>query len=65
MHPRARIVIPLILVAALIGGGYWWFQQSAQARNGALTGSGTIEAEEVLVTAEIAGRVQRLFADEG
>lgn len=65
MHPRARIIIPLLLIAALIGGGYWWFQQSAQARNGALAGSGTIEAEEVLVTAEIAGRVQRLFADEG
>ncbi|MFQ3630229.1 efflux RND transporter periplasmic adaptor subunit [Roseiflexus sp.] len=65
MHPRIRIVVPLLLLAALIGGGYWWFQQSAQARNGALTGSGTIEAEEVLVTAEIAGRVRRLFADEG
>ncbi len=65
MHPRVRIVIPLLLLAALIGGGYWWLQQSAQARNGALTGSGTIEAEEVLVTAEIAGRIHRLFADEG
>lgn len=65
MHPRARIVIPLLLAVALIGGGYWWFQQSAQARNGLLTGSGTIEAETVLVTAEIAGRVQRLFTDEG
>ncbi|GIW00753.1 efflux RND transporter periplasmic adaptor subunit [Roseiflexus sp.] len=65
MHPRTRIVVPLLLITGLIGGGYWWFQQSAQARNGALTGSGTIEAEEVLVTAEIAGRAQRLFADEG
>lgn len=65
MHPHTRIVVPLLLIAGLIGGGYWWFQQSAQARNGALTGSGTIEAEEVLVTAEIAGRAQRLFADEG
>ncbi|PMP82181.1 MAG: secretion protein HlyD, partial [Roseiflexus castenholzii] len=65
MHPHTRIVVPLLLIAGLIGGGYWWFQQSAQARNGALTGSGMIEAEEVLVTAEIAGRAQRLFADEG
>ncbi len=65
MHPRARIIILLFLIAASIGGGYWWFQRSAQARNGALTGSGAIEAEEVLVTAEIAGRVERLFADEG
>ncbi len=65
MHPRVRIVVPLLLLAALVGGGYWWLQQSAQARNGALTGSGTIEAEEVLVTAEIAGRARRLSVDEG
>jgi multidrug resistance efflux pump len=65
MHPRARIIIPLVLVAVLIGGGYWLLQESAQARNGTLTGTGTIEAEEVLVTAEIAGRVQHLFVDEG
>ena len=47
MHPRARIIILLVLVAVLIGGGYWLLQESAQARNGTLTGTGTIEAEPV------------------
>jgi hypothetical protein len=31
MHPRARIIILLILVDVLISGGYWLLQESAQA----------------------------------
>lgn len=67
MHERARIAIPIILVLALIGGGSWWWnQQSATAaQQGPLTASGTIESEQVLVTAEIAGRIRELPASEG
>lgn len=65
MHQRARMIMPVLLLIVVSGGGYWWYQQSNQARNGALSGSGTIEAEEVLVTAEIAGRVRQLLVDEG
>jgi multidrug resistance efflux pump len=66
MAQRARIMIPILLLAAIAGGGYWWWnQQPAVAGTNTLAGSGTIEAEEVLISAEIAGRVQELLVDEG
>src|SRR4051794_32282885 len=66
MHKRARIIGPILLLALLAGGGYWWWNQSASANGaGALSGSGTIEAEDVLITSEVAGRVQSLLVDEG
>lgn len=65
MHQRARVIVPVLLIVALAAGGYWWYQRDVAAKNGRLSGSGTIEAEEVLVTAEIAGRVQQLLVDEG
>ena len=65
MHARIRIIIPLLLIAAL-GGAWWWrsTNTSAQVSQG-LEASGTIEAEQVLITTEIAGRVKAFMADEG
>jgi multidrug resistance efflux pump len=66
MHKRARIIGPILLLALLAGGGYWWWNQSASANGAsALSGSGTIEAEDVLITSEVSGRVQALLVDEG
>jgi multidrug resistance efflux pump len=65
MHSRIRFIIPVILVA-LVAGGLWWRSRSADAAgDGRLSASGTIEAEQVLVTAEISGRIRTLLADEG
>jgi multidrug resistance efflux pump len=67
MHNRARIAVPILLLAIFVGGGYyWWNQRAATAATSAqLSGSGTIEAEDVLITAEIGGRIKRLAVDEG
>ena len=66
MHNRAKIIGPILVLALLVGGGYWWWSQRANAAGaGALSGSGTIEAEDVLITSEVAGRVQSLLVDEG
>jgi multidrug resistance efflux pump len=66
MHKRARIIGPILLLALLAGGGYWWWNQSASAAGAStLSGSGTIEAEDVLITSEVSGRVQSLLVDEG
>lgn len=66
MQSRARVIMPLVLVAALVGGFWWWNGRTAAADEaGVLSGSGTIEAEQVQITSEVSGRVQELFVDEG
>jgi membrane fusion protein YbhG len=60
-----RILIPIILVVALIAGGGWWFFGRATAANGQQTFSGTIEADEVDITSEVSGKVERLLVDDG
>jgi HlyD family secretion protein len=66
MHQRARFIIPVVLVFALAFGGYqWWSRQAAAQASALLSGSGTIEAEQVLITAEVAGRIKTLAAEEG
>jgi len=60
-----RRIIPIILILALIGGGtWWWSHQQTQAATG-LKGSGTVEATQVNVGPEVAGRVAEVMADEG
>ncbi len=64
-------IIPIIIILAAIGGGYWWFNQQAatslESGTGqtGLVGSGSIEAETVIITAELGGRVTELKVDEG
>lgn len=64
-------IIPIIIIIAAIAGGYWWLNQrsvtalsSAEAAN-LLLGSGTIEADQLVVTAELGGRVEKLLVAEG
>ncbi|MDZ4718434.1 MAG: efflux RND transporter periplasmic adaptor subunit [Roseiflexaceae bacterium] len=65
MHNRIRFIAPVIVIA-LIAGAIWWRTQGTNASaSGPLHASGTIEAEQVLITSEIAGRVRILLADEG
>ncbi|HRC77332.1 MAG TPA: biotin/lipoyl-binding protein, partial [Kouleothrix sp.] len=66
MPRQARIVAPIVILALLAAAGYWWWLGRATAASAsALSGSGTIEAEDVLITSEVAGRVQALLVDEG
>jgi multidrug resistance efflux pump len=66
MHNRIRFIIPVVVVIALISGMIWWRAQVTNTGSGGpLHASGTIEAEQVLITSEIAGRVKTLLADEG
>ncbi len=60
-----RRIIPILLILAVIGGGtYWWSRQQTQATAG-LKGSGSMEAEQINVGSEVAGRVAQVLADEG
>jgi multidrug resistance efflux pump len=66
MHPNPRRIAPIILIV-IVAIAAWWFisRQKATAENGQLAASGTIEATEVLVSAELNGRVLEVLAQEG
>jgi multidrug resistance efflux pump len=65
MHPNPRRVIPVVLLIALIATGVWYFTRPATAENGALAASGTIEATQINVAAELGGRVVAVNVQEG
>ena len=66
MNMRVRGAIVLVLGVALAAGGLWWWMGRAAASGGAaLSGSGTIEAEDVAISSEVSGRIKALLADEG
>jgi multidrug resistance efflux pump len=59
---------PLILLLIVIGVGVWWFYDNDwklpwQITPGPLTASGTLEADEVLVGAQISGRLVNLVQE--
>jgi HlyD family secretion protein len=62
-----RIIFIIIILLAALSGGYWWFAgpSAAALEPTSLTGSGTIEAETVAITAELGGRILELKVDEG
>jgi HlyD family secretion protein len=61
-----RLVIPLVLVVLLIIVGAWYALQGATttAASG-LQASGTVEADEVLVSSELAGKVAEVSVSKG
>ena len=61
-----RIIIPIVFVAAVVVGAYWYFTtQSSPATSNELTGTGTVEANEVTISSEVSGRITDVFMDEG
>jgi HlyD family secretion protein len=61
-----RRIVPLIVVLALVvAGGYKLYAQQAAANSGVLQGSGSIEATEVSVATDTAGRIKAVLAGEG
>jgi HlyD family secretion protein len=60
-----RILIPIVLAVALAAGAGWWLYGRTASAAGQQTFSGTIEADEVDITSEVSGKVDRLLVDEG
>jgi len=58
-------VVLLVLLLAAAAAAWWYFRGRGAAATEPLSASGTIEAEEVSITAELGGRVQALLAEEG
>jgi multidrug resistance efflux pump len=64
MKKRLRI-IPILIILVLIGAAVYNWSQQAAAKNGPLAASGTIEATDVTISPELAGRVNDVLVDEG
>jgi len=65
MEHRKRI-IPVVILLALIAGGYYYYSNSLNVLNVATsTASGFIEGEEVIIAAEMSGRIEKILAEEG
>jgi HlyD family secretion protein len=64
MHKRLRF-IPILIILVLIGAAIYNWSQQAAAKNGPLSASGTIEATDVTISPELAGRVNAVLVGEG
>lgn len=65
MHPNPKRIIPVIIVLAIAGVAYWLYNGRASAQANGLDASGTIEAVEITISPELAGRVTAVNAAEG
>jgi HlyD family secretion protein len=61
-----RFGIPLFFLLIFAGAGLWYFSFHRQnEKNGPLEASGTIEAVEVIISPELAGRILEVYHGEG
>ncbi len=67
MHGRrgARLAPLLVALVLVVGAAWWWRGAQASAAGGSLRASGTIEAREVVVAAEVMARVLSVEAEAG
>lgn len=66
MQHRKRILIPIVILLAIGGLSIWyWVSGSRAGGNGNLDASGTVEAVEVVVAPELAGRVVEVLVEQG
>jgi len=60
-----RMLLAIIVIAVAAAGGYFWWTGQAAAQPSVLKASGLIEATEITVSAESAGRAKAVLAAEG
>ncbi len=60
-----RALLPLVLLIAAAAAGYWWLHSGSGLPPGIAWGNGRLEADEIDIDTKFAGRVLKLFADEG
>ena len=65
MHPNPKRIIPVVLVLGIIALAYWFFSGRTSAQDDANNASGTIEATEINIVPELAGKVSVINVAEG
>jgi len=58
-------VLVLVLAAGAIGGAYWWTHRPVGMPPGFAWSNGRLEADEIDISTQFAGRIASLRADEG
>ena len=65
-RPRGVFLALLLLIGAGAGiGWFWWQHHQLQLPPGIAWGNGRLEADEIDIDTKFAGRIAKLFADEG
>ncbi|MGQ9815778.1 MAG: HlyD family secretion protein [Candidatus Roseilinea sp.] len=64
-HKRLPLLAIIVLGLLVVIGGYFIVSQVLGSNNGALTASGTIEAVQINLAPEMAGKVTEVLVDEG
>jgi HlyD family secretion protein len=62
---RNRILLIVGVVVALGAGAWWLYNRAINPSGSQITASGTVEAVEVQIASEIAGKVVEIMVDEG
>jgi len=61
-----RWIVALLALLAMAGVGYyWWLQHRPTLPPGFASGNGRLEADEINIDTKFAGRVLRLYAEQG
>jgi HlyD family secretion protein len=61
---KGVLLLVLVLLVAM-AGGYWWWRSRPSLPPGIAYGNGRLEADEVDIDTKFAGRILKLYADEG
>ena len=67
MHARLKRIPMIIIPLALVATAVWFYmnRDTAQAEQGPLTASGTIEASQVQISPEVNGKIADVLVSEG
>ena len=66
MHPNPRRILPILLIIAISVAAIWFFStERSNAVNGKLSASGSIEATQVTISPELAGKVRQVLVRAG
>jgi len=63
--PRRVLSLVVVLIAAAGIGYWWWLRSRPLLPAGIVSGNGRLEADEVDIDTKFAGRILKLFGDEG
>jgi HlyD family secretion protein len=65
-RPRVVPIALLVMIGAGVGIGWlWWHQHQTQLPPGIASGNGRLESDEIDIDTKFAGRIAKLFVDEG